>query len=148
MPTYNPNDFYPSSDAKVNLDGNVSYLENTSGTLLTSQARTANPSSTPQTNYNARGVLITLNVTASSGTGGLTLRIQAQDPASGTFFNYNASPTAVTATGMYSYLLYPGISGGFTTQLTPIVLPKTWQIVVSHGDGTSYTYSVGYSYIL
>lgn len=121
---------------------------NTQGTILPNAARTATTNSPVQTNYNARGVLVTLNVTAASGTGGLSLRIQVQDPVSGTFFNYNATPTAVTATGMYSYLVYPGVSGGFTTQLSPVVLPRTWQISVSHGDGTSYTYSVGYQLIL
>src|SRR5579871_3766078 len=73
-------------------------------TLLASAARTATTNSAPQTNQNARGVLVYLNVTAASGTGGLRLAVQAQDPVSGNYININLLPTAVTATGLTAYL--------------------------------------------
>ena len=121
---------------------------NEQGTLLASAARTATVTSSNHTNHNARGVLVTVNVTTASGTGGLTVRIQGIDPVAGTAFPLNTAPSAITATGLYSYLLYPGASGGGTTQATALVLPRTWNVQVSAGDSSSYTYSVGYAQIL
>jgi hypothetical protein len=88
-----------------------------------------------------------LNVTAASGTGGLTVRIQAQDPVSGNWVSVNAAPTAVTATGTYFYQVYPGASAG-ATQTTSSVLSHTWRIQINVGDSSSYTYSLGASLIL
>jgi hypothetical protein len=52
---------------------------NTQGTLLASAARTATATSPNQTNYNAKGVQLTIDVTAVSGTGGLILVLQGID---------------------------------------------------------------------
>jgi hypothetical protein len=119
-------------------------------TALSSAARTATTSSADQTNYNARGLAVFLNVTAASGSGGLQVRVQGKDPVSGNYFNLNAAPTAITATGQYAYALYPGAAtaAGDVQQTTQQVLPRTFRITVTHGDGSSYTYSVGYSLIL
>jgi hypothetical protein len=121
---------------------------NTQGTLLASQARTATAQSPTQTNYNARGILIHLNVTVASGTGGLQLRVYSIDPVSGGVKPINNLPTAVTATGVYTYVIYPGISADANTQVSASILPRTFNVTVSAGDSTSYTYSVGYSLIL
>jgi len=118
-------------------------------TLLASAARTATTNSAPQTNQNARGVLVYLNVTAASGTGGLRLAVQAQDPVSGNYININLLPTAVTATGLTAYLIYPGSSqAGNLTQATAALLPRSWRVQVTANDSSSYTYSVGASLIL
>lgn len=127
------------------LSGNVD------GTALASAARTAYVISADIINYNGRGILIFLNVTAASGTGGLQVRLMAKDPVSGTYFAMAATPTAVTATGKNAYVFYPGSSAGAAgnvAQNVSIVMPRTIAIEVIHGDGTSYTYSVGYSIIL
>lgn len=123
-------------------------LGNTQGTLLASAARTASTFTATQVNYNARGVLISLNVTAASGTGGLQVVVCGIDPVTGMTINTNSVPTAVTATGEYSYLIYPGTSGGRITQVTSLVLPRTWNAMVAANDSSSYTYSLGYSLIL
>ena len=120
-------------------------------TALASAARTATTSSADITNYNGRGVMVFLNVTAASGTGGLTLTIQAKDPVSGNYFNLNANPSAVTSTGNGTvYIVYPSTltAAGNVTQSTQAVLPRTFRITVTHGDASSYTYSVGASIIL
>ena len=91
------------------------------------------------------GVLVSLNVTAASGTGGLQVRINSVDVASGQVFALNAAPTAVTSTGLTVYSLYPfgGVSGNIT-QSTSGYLPRKFSITVTHGDSSSYTYSLGF----
>ena len=122
--------------------------------LLPSATRTALTQSAVQTNRNARGVLIYMSVTAASGTGGLTINIEAVDPASGSVEFLNSSPAAITAiTGNLAiYLLYPGASstnaGINVHQVTSGILPATWRVRVTPGDSTNYTYSIGASLIL
>lgn len=147
MPTYNPNDFYPKTDAEVKSDGTVVYLENTTGTLLPSATRTAFTSAPQQTNYNARGVIVFLNVTAASGTGGLVVRIRGVDPVSGNGVYLNPSPTAIITAGTTAYTVYPGIAS-VNQQGYNYVLPKLWSVDVNHNDATSYTYSLNYCYII
>jgi hypothetical protein len=124
---------------------------NNQGTLLASAARTASINSPTQTNHNAKGIIVFLNVTAVSGTGGLVVRITGQDPANpSVFYTLNTVPAAVTATGGKAYVLYPGVTtvGGDVTQVNSAVLPRTFQVSVIHVDSSSYTYSVGYQLIL
>ncbi|MCL6453546.1 MAG: hypothetical protein K6T78_07950 [Alicyclobacillus sp.] len=124
------------------------FYNNTQGTLLASAARTATVSSPQQTNYNARGVFVFVNVTMASGTGGLTPLIRVYDPVSGGYTNLNQGVTAITATGLYVYQIYPGATS--TAGLTGTIdssLPKTWGVTVLAGDTSSYTYSVGYALI-
>jgi hypothetical protein len=115
--------------------------------VLDSGARTVTTTSGNQINTNSRCVTVFLNVTVASGTGGLTLRIVAVDPASGNSFFLNAAPTAVIATGQYAYVLGSGVtsSGGSIAQATAVPLPKTWRVSVVAGDSSSYTYSVSAS---
>ncbi len=156
---------HPRNDY-VNLDGannalvvaalrqqfNGAAWENQAGnqelTLLPSAVRSATIATPDQVNYNWRGVLVWLNITAASGTGGLTLRVQGKDPASGSYFSLHAAPAAVIATGMQVYALYPGVTGGAVSQPTQIVLPRTWRVQVTHGDASSYSYSVGASLVV
>lgn len=122
---------------------------NVEGTLLASAARTSTTASPQQTNHNAKGVMVTLNVTAASGAGGLTLYVRAINPVTGVSSGgLNNAPTAVTANGIYRYIVYPGASGGSVTQATSLPLPRVWDININHGDSSSYTYSVSYQLIL
>jgi hypothetical protein len=120
---------------------------NVEGTALTSAARTTATNSADIVNYNGRGILITLDVSAASGTGGITVRIAAKDLASGNYANLNNAPTAVTAISTTTYLLYPGATTG-ATQTTNGTLPRTFRISVGVGDASSYTYSVSYTIIV
>lgn len=125
---------------------------NTEGTLLSSAARTTTAFSSAMTNYNARGLLLHLSVTAASGTGGLTTKILASLNGAAVFY-LAADATAVTSTGEYAYLLYPGasvaapISSGLQ-KVWPIGLPRSWQVWVVHGDASSYTYALHYGLVL
>lgn len=125
---------------------------NTQGTLLASAARTATTNSVAQTNYNARGIIVNLDVSVGSGTGGLTVQIKAisqNSPSNGDLL-LHANPTAVTAAGRFTYVLYPGatMAGGQVQNAWATVLPRLFYVVVSHGDATSYTYSLTYSLIV
>jgi hypothetical protein len=118
-------------------------------TLLASAARTATTNTADQTNVNGRGLAIYLAITAASGTGGLTPVIQGKDPVSGNYFTLATMGSAVTTTGNKSYMFYPGAaSAGSLQNGVQQVLPRTWRVQVTAGDGTSYTYSLGCSVIV
>lgn len=122
---------------------------NTHGTLLASAARTATTVSAAQTNYNARGVLLFVYVTGA-GTGSITPKIEALNPlGTGTF--YVASYNAITTTGSYVYVLYPGANAtapAATSGTASAVLSRSWDLVMQHADSSSWTYSVGHSLII
>ncbi len=123
---------------------------NTEGTALASAARTAQTDSADIINYNARGIIIFLNVTASAaGTGGLTINLQVKDPVSGGYFTTYAAAAAVTTTGLRAYNIYPGAAGaGNYTNTSQQQIPRTFRVRVTVGDATSYTYSVGYALVV
>lgn len=113
--------------------------------LLPSEARTtAYQSRILEADVEA-GVMVFLDVTSASGTGGLTVRINAHDQVSGNAVALNTAPTAITATGTYTYALYPfGAISGNVTQATSAYLPRLFSVSVSVGNSSSYTYSLGY----
>jgi len=122
------------------------------GTALVSAARTATTSVPVITNYTAKGIVVFLNVSVASGIGGLQVRIRFLDPVSGNPVAINAAPTAIAAIGTFAYLVYPGASatapGAVTynvVQVTPASITKNISISITHGDTSSYTYSVGYA---
>jgi len=119
-------------------------------TLLASAARTASLTSAAQVNYNARGIALFVRITSITATPSLTPRILMADPV-GSGFNeiiWQAA-SALTATGEYSYILYPGnTDGGQLQGKDTISIPRQWYLQVVHGDADSATYSVGISYLL
>ena len=119
---------------------------NETGVALASAARTATTTSSTLENPRGLGVVLFLDVTVASGTGGLQVQAQAIDPTGGTVLAVNSAPTAVTATGLKTYVIYPGASAG-ATQNTSGVLPRRWNVKVTAGDSSSYTYSVSYQYV-
>lgn len=113
--------------------------------VLASAARTATTASSMFTNRNARGIIVELNVTAASGTGGLTLHIQERLSvviASAV----NVAPTAITTTGIRYFVVYPGATetnkNAAIAQVVSQPLSRQWRILVLHGDASSYTYEV------
>lgn len=134
------------------------WRNNTSGTLLASAARTSNTASPNQTNHNARGIIITLDITAAPATPvgtGIGVAVLGLDPVTGKNFligNYSPSKNSI---GTFSMELYPGINlptGVASNSIIYIVsaaLPRTWFVYVSNNNAAdSFTYSVGYSLIL
>jgi len=128
-------------------EGIADFVLNAEGTLLASAARTNTTTSPNMTNKNAKGILVSLNVTAVSGTGGLQVVVRGHDPVTGTVYWLNALPVAVVATGINVYEVCPAVNTAASgvKQRTSGELPRTWSVSVIHADGSSYTYSVGYS---
>ncbi|WP_407310490.1 hypothetical protein [Desulfosporosinus sp. SB140] len=125
---------------------------NTELTLLASAARTSSTVSPTQTNYNAKGIIVWINVTAASGTGGLQVIVQGGHPLIGGYAPWlTAAPAAITSTGVRGYAFYPGISTVAGTGINVAIngiLPRTFSVLVQHGDSSSYTYALGASLIL
>lgn len=126
----------------------------TRGTVLASAARTASTTSSTFDWAQFSGVSLFLNITAASGTGGLVIFPEYQDPVSlawNRIFNYPTTAGRITSAGLH--ILQIGMSlgtqsggsnqGGFSSSLLSSVLRFT----VSHGDASSYTYSLGYELI-
>lgn len=109
---------------------------------------TATAATTDQTNYDARGVTIYLNITAASGTSPtLDVKLQIKDPVSGTYIDIPGAAFAQkTGTGSDSLTIYPGISETANRKAS-MVLPRTWRAVATIGGTTpSFTFSLGAHY--
>jgi hypothetical protein len=119
-------------------------------TLLASAARTATTATADQTNTNWRGVILFLNITVASGTGGLQPTIQMKDSISGNYRNLVTAPTAIIATGQYVFHYYPGVNSTNLSQqqVGALQLPRVWRINMTAGDSSSYTYSLSASMVL
>ena len=125
---------------------------NTEGVLLTSVARTTSISSPNQVNYNARGAMLSLNISANPGnTETLQVSVDAIDPVSGGTRAIVTFPLVNASNARYFYYVYPGIietldASGVSVQALP--LPKQWKAAVTHSSTSSWTYSLSYSYII
>jgi hypothetical protein len=114
--------------------------------LLRSAARTVATACPKQLETSQQSLRVYLNVTAASGTGGLTLQVRGYDKASGNTAILLVAAAAVTATGMYVYEMLAGSAStgeGDVKHTAARPLPATWDINIAVGDASSYTYSVG-----
>lgn len=136
---------------QMGYDGTANWeriRNNAEFTLLASGVRNANAISAFQPNVNSKGLHLILSVTNASGTGGLIVAIQGIDPTSGNPYGLNTALAAIIANGTYTYELYPSSSGTGFSQKISGVLPRTFRVLITHGDGSNYTYSLGCSMIL
>jgi hypothetical protein len=124
------------------------------GTVLASAARTASTSGSSVDWVRYKGVILFLNITAASGTGGLSIYPEYQDPVSASWnriYNYPSTASRITTAGLQILHLGPGIGatigganqGGFCAAF----LSSAIRFTVNHGDASSYTYSLGYELI-
>jgi hypothetical protein len=123
---------------------------NVEATLLASAARTATTTSGDQTNYNHRGLILVVDVTARAAATTLTPLLQVKDPVSGTYdLMWQAAAAIDSADATITYYLYPGAgtSADFTEE-ADLALPRTWRLYMTHSDTDSITYSVGAALIL
>lgn len=124
---------------------------NTQITCLASAARTTTTNAPAWVNHSNRGVLVYLNVSAVSGTGGLVPKIFGQDFLTAINYLLWAAAAPITAVGSYCYLLYPGAIGAATADLkeiSGIALPRHGFVQIAANDASSYTYSINVSMIL
>ena len=118
---------------------------NLDATILASAARTVETNSTDQTNYNARGVHVVIDITAGTG-GTVTPVIEGKDALSGKYYEILRG-AGLTAAGTTVLKVYPGITAAANASVSDI-LPRAWRVQVEVADTTSYTYSIGASVIL
>lgn len=126
---------------------------NVDATLLTSAVRAVSTNSTDQTNYNGRGVALSLNVTVEAAGETLSLKIQGKDPVSGAYYdlvNFGVVYTSATqAPGCIVAMMSPGLVAA--DGAAPVVyfksglLPRIWRAVVTHSAAGNWTYSLGAS---
>lgn len=119
-------------------------------TALASAARTANTASADLVNKGAKGVILTLHVTAITDTPSIILSINYKDPVGDNYETLFSAAAAVTATGVHTYILYPGdiVAADDVVEVGKLPLPRTWQVAIAHADTDSITYSVAGSYLL
>ena len=127
--------------------------------VLASAARTASTPTPDQTNFNGRGAMIMLDVTATPNDAQtLQVTVEVKDPASAKYVPI-ASFTALTAsvlgasptTETYVYTLYPGATETIATakhELQALPLSRIWRVNVLHSAAGSWTYSVGFINLL
>lgn len=125
---------------------------NVEGTALASAVRNSAGGyvSTDVTNHNCRGIYVFFDVTDASGTGGVTLYVEAKDPISGVYRAIHDAFGIVTTTGNRHYLIYPGLLDTLNnaTAIVNGIMPRTFRFKMTHGDGSNYTYSVSYCLIV
>ena len=117
-------------------------------TLLGSAERTASLATATQTNYNARGVMLILDVSAITDTPSIQVVVQVMPILCG---DYEAVLRGgqVTTVSLNSYVVYPGaIAEGDVVKAASLPLPRRWRVTVSHADADPITYSLTAHYIL
>lgn len=126
-----------------------------SGTLLASAARTTTTSCAEFDASGYRAILVFLNVSVASGTGGLIARLDHYDPVTGTWFSGPYVPSAPkTITGPLLCIFGSGPAVGSNSAVNAsltgfigAVLSSRMRVSVLANDASSYTYSVGFELI-
>ena len=122
---------------------------NTEVTQIASASRVASTNGPDQTNFNSKGVIITLDVTVDPG-GGETLQLLVQHKdAVSLAYEVLLDDGANATPGRRTVIVYPG-AGAAANDVTTVngfPLPRTWRVRVVHSAGGAWTYSVGASNI-
>lgn len=106
---------------------------------ITAAGVTTTQTGTDQTNYNARGVTVILDMT-NVGTGSVTLSIQGKDAVSGKYFTL-LTGAAVVTNSTNVYVVYPGVTVAANAAVSQ-PLPRTWRVVVTANNANATTYTV------
>lgn len=116
--------------------------------LLTSATRSSSTVWANQRNYNAKGVVLILRVTATPG-GAETLQFQvvAIDVGSGAGSSSFANFTIpANTTGTFTFFLYPGEVAALATSLNngslATIIPIVWAGQITHSAAGNWTYSL------
>lgn len=111
--------------------------------LLPLAARTAAATPVRVNSRGTEGIIIYLNVTAASGTGGLVVQLRGFNNEGSPVIFY-ASPSSVAATSR-TYICSPwnlSAAANGITAVQGVPLPYNFDVNVTHADGSSYTYSL------
>lgn len=120
---------------------------NTEGTILASTVRNTDTNSPNQTNYNARGVVIYINVGIVAVGETVTPKLYLHDNTSSEDFLIWTG-AAIDSAGLKAYLFYPGTTSTGYTEAVDIPVSRSWYLAMNHSDSGDWTYSASYSYIL
>lgn len=112
------------------------------GVVFPSAERTTTQTSSDISATAGQGVVVVFDVTAGS-TLSLVLTIQRKDVASGKYVTVLTSAT-VTGVSTNTYKVYPGLTAATNLTVNDIIT-GTFRVVVTTGNATSATYSVGYA---
>jgi len=117
-------------------------------TILASAARTATFNGVDQTALGHKGVVLSLDITAASGTAPtLDVSLQIKD-ALGLLYVAMPSASFAQKTGVSTDTLtiYPGVAASANRQVSAL-MPITWRLVYTIGGTTpSFTFSVSGDY--
>lgn len=111
------------------------YLE-----VYASAARTATPAVPRFYTPGAKGLHLVIDVTSITLTPSVVFTIRGYDEVSTKNWTILAS-AAVTATGTTVLKVYPGLTAAANLTAND-VLPPVWEVLATHGDTDSITYSV------
>ena len=119
-------------------------------TADTNAARTATVAGATVINYNARGAVITINVTAASGTTPtLVAKLQYSPDYGTTWIDYTAKPVTATilATGQTTLVVYPGVTEVANAAVS-LPLPRVIRMHYTIGGTTpSFTFATYFNWI-
>jgi hypothetical protein len=88
-----------------------------------------------QVNYNGRGLHLTIDITAITGTTPtLTVTIQGKDPVSGKYYTLLAS-AALAAVATTVLRVYPGLAAA-ANLVANDALPRNWRVITVIGGTT------------
>jgi hypothetical protein len=125
---------------------------NNSVAALASAARTAEATA-DLTNYNARGMVIVVDVTVRAVATTLTPKLLLRTPVNGAydFTIWQAAAAINTADGTFAYYFdpasAPGAAGLFSEEID-LAIPRATRLVVTPSDANSVTYSADVYYLL
>lgn len=114
-------------------------------TVLASAARTASVDSADLTNYNGRGVIVVVDVTAVPGVDTITVAIQGKSALGSDYYAILTS-AALVATGVVVLVVYPGVTVAANLAASH-PLPRLWRVSVTASGVGSFTYSISGNYI-
>lgn len=114
---------------------------NRNDTILASAARTATHNTADLVNHNGRSLHLVIDTTAIAATPSVVFTIQGKDEVSGQYYTILAS-AAITSVSTVILRVGPGLTAA-ANLVANDVLPRTWRVLVTHGDADSITYSVG-----
>lgn len=93
--------------------------------------------------WGATGAIFVVDVTTlGSPTSGGTFRIQGKDETTGKYYQINATPAAITATGTYVYVVYPsavsppGSGSDIAAVTNASFIPPKGRVLINRVDGT------------
>lgn len=120
--------------------------QNDTVVVMPSAVRAASANGNQLLNPFARGVVLTIDMTAVPGTDTVTFAIEGLDPVSGKFYTILQS-AAIVAVSTVVLRVYPGLIAAANLVVSD-VLPLGWRVRTIHSAGTNFTYSVGANLVI